>query len=138
VTEGNTGLHPNPEKESTMKTTLFAVSSLLVLAACERISDPVPCPPYIAPAVTVTVQDSITGANVTGGADVALIGGTMMESAVGQPGASSVSLYGPAGTFTVTASQSGYQTWTKTGVKVEDGECVVQTVELTARLKPAP
>jgi hypothetical protein len=44
---------------------------------------------------------------------------------------------GRAGTFTVTVSRTGYQTWTKTGVEVEQGTCGPETVQLTARLKPA-
>jgi hypothetical protein len=121
----------------TIKKALFAAAALLALGACEAISDPIVCPAYIPPAVTVTVLDSITGANVTGGATVVLGNGTSMESRVGLPGASEVDLGGRAGTYTVTASQSGYLTWTKTGVKVEKGECGVRTVQLVARLKPA-
>jgi hypothetical protein len=36
----------------------------------------------------------------------------------------------------VTVGQTGYRTWTKTGVKVEEGRCGAETVYLTARLKP--
>ena len=122
-----------------MKNALLAVSTLLALAACD---DPfiggVDCPAIVPASVRVTVQDSVTGANVTPGATVVLRDGAFVESVVGPPGAGEVAVGGNrTGTFTVTVDQTGYQTWTKTGVKVEKGPCGAQTVLLTARLKPA-
>ena len=84
------------------------------------------------------MQDSVTGANVTPGATLVLHGSTYVDSVVAQPGAAETSVGYGAGTFTLTVRQSGYLTWTKTGVKVEKrGECDAWTVRLTARLKPA-
>ena len=121
-----------------MKNSMLAAASLLVLAAC---GDPfiggVDCPAIVPASVRVTVQDSVTGANVTPGATVVLHNGAVVESVVGPPGAGEVAVGGNrTGTFTVTVGQTGYQTWTK-GVKVEEGSCGAQTVLLTARLKPA-
>jgi hypothetical protein len=122
-----------------MKKALLALSFLLAPAACERASELGPCPePYIPRSVSVTVQDSVTGANVTPGATLVLHGSTYVDSVVAQPGAAETSVGYGAGTFTLTVRQSGYLTWTKTGVKVEKrGECDAWTVRLTARLKPA-
>ena len=122
-----------------MKKALFALAAMLALAACERGSNPMVCSdPYIPRSVSVTVQDSVTGANVTPGATLVLHGSTYVDSVVAQPGAAETSVGYGAGTFTLTVRQSGYLTWTKTGVKVEKrGECDAWTVQLTARLKPS-
>jgi hypothetical protein len=119
-----------------MKPALFAVSSLLALAGCTRVSDPVICPAYIPPSVNVTVQDSVTGANVTPGATLVLREGTYVDSVQAPPVVTSMGVgVNRAGTFTLTVSQTGYQAWTKTGIKVEKGQCGVRTVDVTARLK---
>ena len=120
-----------------MKKALFAVIPLLALAACAEISDPVACPAYIPSALQVTVQDSVTGANVTPGATLVLRDGAYADSVTAPPIVSAVGL-GPnrAGTFTLTVRQSGYQTWTKTGIEVEEGQCGARTVDVVARLKP--
>jgi hypothetical protein len=121
-----------------LKKALFAAAALLGLAACGRLSDPVVCPAIVPPSVMVTVQDSVTGANVTPGATVELRSGTFVTSVVALEGWGSVPVGGNrTGTFTLTVSQTGYQTWTKTGVEVEEGPCGARTVQLTARLKPA-
>ena len=123
-----------------MKKALLALSCLLAPAACERITDPVQaCPPFIPPSVVVTVQDSVTGANVAPGASVVTRSGAYVDSVVVQPGAAGTSVgEGRTGIFAVTVHQSGYLSWTKTGVKVEGAECGARTVHLTARLQPAP
>jgi hypothetical protein len=120
-----------------MKNALFAVLPLLALAACAEISDPVVCPAYIPPSVRVTAQDSVTGANVTPGATLVLRSGAYVDSVTVPPIANSASVgEGRTGTFTLTVRQTGYQGWTKTGIKVEEGQCGARTVDVVARLKP--
>ena len=122
-----------------MKKALFALSSLLALAACGRLSDPAVCPAIFPASVHVAAQDSLTGANVTPGATVTLTDGEYTHTVVAQPIVSAVGVgENRAGTFTVTVSQAGYRTWTRTGVKVREGRCGAETVDLTARLQPAP
>ena len=120
-----------------MKNALLGIASLLALAACERSSDPLVCPPYVGHSVALTAQDSVTGANVTPGASVVAANASYADSVVAQPTQTTVYAGYGSGTFTVTVRQSGYLTWTKTGVKVEDDGCVPLTVPLTARLKPS-
>ena len=122
-----------------MKYALLAAVTLLALAACGRISDfPVDCPDIVPVAVRVAAQDSITGANVTPGATLVLRDAAYSDSVVAPPVVTLVGLGGNrAGTYAVTVRQSGYLTWTKTEVKVEEGECGARTVELVARLKPS-
>jgi len=121
-----------------MKSTLFAAVSLLALGACQALSDPVICPAYVPPAVIVTAVDSLTNANVTPGATITLANADFSATAVANPEFTSMSVGGRPGTFTVTVAQAGYRVWTKTGVKVEEGQCGVKTVNLTARLQTAP
>jgi hypothetical protein len=66
-----------------MKKALFAVSFLVAVAACERFSDPVVCPAIVPSSARVTVQDSVTGANVTPGTSVVLRNAVYSDSAVG-------------------------------------------------------
>jgi hypothetical protein len=123
-----------------MKKALFALAALLAPAACERASELGPCSlPYFPPSISVTVQDSVTGANVAPGASVVARSGGYVDSVMVQPGAIGTSMgEGRIGIFAVTVRQSGYLTWTTTGVKVEGAECGARTVDLTARLQPAP
>jgi hypothetical protein len=120
-----------------MKNVLPGIALLLALAACDRTSDLLVCPPYVGNSVVVTVQDSVTGANVTPGASVVASNAAYSDSVVAPPTATAVYAGYGSGTFTVTVRQSGYLTWTKTGVKVEDDGCAPLTVPLTARLRPA-
>jgi hypothetical protein len=96
-----------------MKIALLAAASLLGLAACEKtvVDHFGVCPPYLAPAVQVTVQDSVTGTNVTPGATLVLRdgAGTQVDSVVAPPAVTAMPLYGPAGTLAVVVRQSGYQ-----------------------------
>ncbi len=39
------------------------------------------------------------------------------------------------GTYAVEVRRSGYKTWTRSGVRVTDGKCAVETVTFTARLE---
>jgi len=122
-----------------MKKALIA-AALLTVAACERGPAFSACSlPYIPPALSVTVQDSVTGANVTPGATVVISNGAYTDSVVAGPVGVAVSVGGGAGTYTVTVRQSGYQSWTRAGVKVESdpAQCGARTLDLTARLQPA-
>ena len=122
-----------------MKNAMLAAASLLALAACgdDPFNGGVDCAVVVPASVRVTVQDSVTGANVTPGATVVLHNGAVVESVVGPPGAGEVAVGGNrTGTFIVTVGQTGYQTWMK-AVKVEQSSCGAHTVALTARLKPS-
>ena len=120
-----------------MRKALFAVLPLLALAACE-LSDPVVCPAIVPQAFDVMAQDSISGANVLPGASVVARDGAYSDSVVAQPPVDVVGVGGDRpGTYTMTVRQTGYQVWSKSGLKVEDGPCGVRTVDVIARLKPA-
>jgi len=122
-----------------MKKLFCALPAVLALAACNEIPEPVFCPAIVPISVRVTVQDSVSGANVTPGSTLVLRNATSVDSVVapGEPGLTPMGVgEGRTGTFTLTARRAGYQAWTKTDVKVEDGPCGAETVDVTARLKP--
>lgn len=128
-----------------MQKTWFAVpAAVLALSACERAADPVACPAIVHPSVDVTVQDSATSANLTGGSILVLRDAAGVADSVTAP-----VLPGPypltsmsvgqeqTGTFTLTVRHAGYREWVKSGIKVKRGECGAETVRLTASLQPA-
>jgi len=119
-----------------------AGAAVLALGACERATDPVVCPPYIPPSVVVTVQDSVTGANVLAGSTLVLrnsagVADSVTVEAQSYPILSAALGYGAAGTFSLTVRHAGYREWTKSGIKVNHGECGAETVGVEARLQPA-
>jgi D-serine deaminase-like pyridoxal phosphate-dependent protein len=101
------------------------------ITACD-VFGPKDCDLRAYPAIMVAIRDSLTDVPVTEGVRVIARDGTYADTA-------DFRVFGLAherpGTYTVTVEKDGYQTWSRTGVRVRDGECHVQTVELTARLK---
>lgn len=129
-----------------MKKTWFAVSTaVLALSACEQISEPVPCPAYIPPSVLVTVRDSVTSANLTAGSTLVLRDAAGVADSVSVPAPpppATIEAYGlgqgGTGTFSLTVRRAGYREWAKSGIKVKEGQCGAETVNVEARLQPAP
>jgi len=127
-----------------MKQTWFAGPAVaLALSACERASNPVACPAIVPPSVRVTVQDSVTGANLTGGSILVLRDAAGVADSVAAPilpgpyPLTSMGVgQGQAGTFTLAVRHAGYREWTKGGIEVNRGACGAQTVGVTARLQP--
>lgn len=122
-----------------MKRTWFALPAVFALAACEEISDPGICPAVVPYSVQVTALDSVTNANVTSGATLVLANAAGVDSVTAPTGPLTSMGVGSnrTGTFTLRVRQTGYQVWTKSGVKVERGDCGAQTVQVTAKLQPA-
>lgn len=123
-------------------TAVFAGSSVLALGACARVSDPVVCPAWIPPSVIVTVQDSVTGANLTAGSTLVLREGAAVADSVTAetqpfPVQSRALGMGATGTFSLTVRHEGYREWVKSGIKVKQGACGAETVGVEARLQPA-
>jgi len=123
-----------------MKKVFCALPVVLGLVGCGEISDPVFCPAIVPISVRVTVQDSVSGGNVTPGSTLVLRNATSVDSVVApsEPTLTAMGVgEGRTGTFTLTIRRAGYQAWTKTDLKVEDGQCGAETVDVTARLRLA-
>jgi len=126
---------------SAMRRAALALLTLFpVISHCGQLMD---CDTGIAPAVIVEVRDANTGEPAAAGALGTVRDGVYVdslypyESTGGEP----VSLAGAderPGTYTVTIEKTGYETWTMTGIPVEDSNCHVETARLTAELTTVP
>ena len=118
-----------------------------VTAGC-GILDPTVCTTEARPAIRVEVLDSISGSPVRGHVRVVARDGSQMfefdsQDIVLPPTADpDTVVFGPfylaherAGTYDVAVEAQGYRLWQATSVRVRNGECHVQTAELTALLQ---
>ncbi len=93
------------------------------------------------PAVRVLVNDSASGAPAASGAQLLVRDGAYVDSTAfppGHPELDATPLIGAdnrPGTYQVTVRKPGYWDWSRSGVKVTEGRCNVNTVKLTARLQ---
>jgi hypothetical protein len=119
------------------------LGSLFLVAACKGVD----CPAIIAPAILVTVRDSVTSLPAAHGARGAVRDGAYVDSLRlagwdGPPSIDTELLLGAAidrpGTYSVTIEKAGYQTWQRTGVAVGSSACGTDQVPLLARLVPLP
>ena len=88
------------------------------------------------PGIGLTAFDSVSGQGLSTIGTVVAQDGTHSDTAFALP-ATPVNYsmaYERPGTYTVTASFNGYQTWKATGVVVQRDVCHVKTVQLNARL----
>ncbi len=107
-------------------------------AGCES---PITCVDVPVPAVRVLVEDSVSGAPAASGARLVVRDGSYVDSTAtlpGHPEVDALPLSGAdnrPGIYEVTVRKAGYRDWLRTGVKVTQGQCNVNTVNLTALLQ---
>ena len=124
----------------------LALVLLPIVVACSRNPVSAMCLGVISPAIRVQVLDSITLRPAAGGASGWVREGTYRDSlkVIGWTGpamADSTAIEMAAaferpGTYVVEITRSGYENWRREGVRADEGICGVETVELTARLRP--
>lgn len=96
------------------------------------------CTTEAVPALSVTVVDSIAGANLAPEALVWASDGAFVDTLQAfVEGVPYVGAFERAGRYTVVAELEGFETWSRENVLVEDDGCHVATREVTARLAPA-
>jgi hypothetical protein len=108
-----------------------------LLAACE--SDDPACTASSEPAIMLEIRDSVSGDGLAGEALAVVVDGGFSDTLAFLPDPDSAYQAGPserAGTYNITVTLAGYQTWTRNGVTVEDGICHVHTENVLARLVP--
>ncbi len=119
--------------------------SLFLLAGCNPAR--VTCPMITAPAILVTVRDSVTSLAGAHGAKGVVRDGAYVDSLKlagwdGTPSFETELLLGAAidrpGTYSVTIEKTGYQAWQRAGVAVGTSACGTDQVPLLARLVPLP
>jgi len=107
------------------RSTLLSLS-LMATAACGSV-----CTTELVPGIRVSLDDDWANVAVTA------TEGSFSETVNVTPGASKVGLvHERPGTYRVEVTASGYAPWTKSNVRVEEDDCHVITVELTAELVP--
>ena len=120
------------------------VPCLAALAGCDRDAlDGIVCPAIFIPAVSVSVLDSVSTANVTPGSTMVLRNesGLVTDSAsvpnIENPVLTEYVLGGGTGTYSLTVRRNGYKPWIRSGIVVQQQACGPRTVRDTARLQPA-
>ncbi len=115
---------------------LFLIATLVVLSAI-ACSESVVCTADFRYGISVSVEDSVSGASVASGARLVVRDGAYFES-TSQVWVGDVLLAAGErpGLYIVVVSKSGYRDWTRTNVRVEDDGCHPVGVHLTARLQP--
>ena len=111
----------------------------LVLGACD-IFDSQLCTAHIAPGITVTIVDSVSGDPRAAEAVAVAREGTFVDTLRpgGHQGGVLISLQGAderPGTYEVVVRAPGYADWVRRNVFVRPGECHVKLVQLEARLQ---
>ncbi|MES2177119.1 MAG: carboxypeptidase-like regulatory domain-containing protein [Gemmatimonadota bacterium] len=87
--------------------------------------------------ITISVRDSVTDALAGRGSRIIATSGSYADTArfSGNQDGPFALVYERAGTYVVTVEQTGYKTWTKSGVEVTKAVCHVNGVDLVARLQ---
>lgn len=118
---------------------------VLLLTGCDSAISETVCPAVITPAIEVEVRDAETGAPEAEGAVAVATDGTYtdtLEAAGSREYQGELVLFSLAGanerpgTYDVVVEKQGFETWTRTGVEPDVGECGVQTEVLDADLVP--
>jgi hypothetical protein len=133
------GSHDRGERAAVRNSILASIVILAGVTGCGLLVD---CDTGIAPAVVVEVRDAVTGAPAAADARGIVRDGTYSDSLYLYEFRDDVplSLAGAderPGTYTVTLEKPGYETWTVSAIRVNDSNCHVQTVFLTAELTTA-
>ena len=113
------------------------VGAAAIIAGCNPFSGP--CTTDIRWGIVVEVRNAVTGESLADGARLIVRDGDYVETVDGPPvpGFPELRAAGErAGTYDVTIQKAGYQDWTRTGIRVRDQGCHVETVRLDARLQP--
>lgn len=118
-----------------------AVSSALLFGACGPVGSGTDCTNEAAANFSIIVLDTATSQRVcdaTVSATDEKTGETQRLTGFGTAGSCSYSggFYERVGTFSISASKSGYVSDTKSGVVVRSGVCHIEPVNLTLKITP--
>lgn len=116
---------------------LFMMAPLLMASTCDSSDeDPINCTLEVVDGLHVTVLDNANGQPLVEGVTVNAVDGTYQESLELIPGLEN--LFAGAGertgTYTITVTKSGYQTYTSAPIVVTRNVCHVITQSLTVSL----
>ena len=125
---------------------VLPVGLVALLAGCDTFGlQRAECTTDVRAGIFLTVRDSVTGNSIRGLPLVIASEGAFADTfKVRDPAVNPDTMLTPqiplaferAGIYRVDITHRSYRPWTQTGVRVNDGDCHVQTVNLTARLRP--
>jgi hypothetical protein len=121
-----------------MKVNSFLLALCGALVCCSRSSEQATSPPFdctanALPGIVLTTVDSVSGSPIPTAAVVLVQDGAYTDRAIAIPPQYYAAFERP-GSYQVTATLVGYQTWKATNIVVRNGQCHVETVGITARL----
>lgn len=128
------------------RVTWHLVGAVFLLATgCVSPFDPAVCTAVAVPAIVVEIRDARTGVPLAGLAAGVVRDGAYVDSLrpAGFLDATDVvgsmlsrqAAHERPGTYTIDIRRSGYQDWTRVGVRVRSGRCHVETQSLVAQLQ---
>lgn len=115
---------------------LAACSALVLGCSAGNVTDDLACTLEARAGITVDVRDAVTNAlvgqqSIIVAREAAFADTVNAGNADGPYGL----VFERAGTYTLTVTRPGYQTWSQAGVQVAAGRCHVAGVVVTARLQ---
>lgn len=121
-----------------MRHLILGCALALGMAGCATDPTDTSCSHKIYFGLTVTVRDSLTNLPITKGATVVARDGAYQETllAVFPLDGFFAGADERAGTYQITVTKTGYQTWVRNGVRVVRGVCHVTPVQVEALLQP--
>ena len=132
-------LSTNKQNQKAMKKLLllFMFAPLLMASTCENDDNQIFCTLEVVYGLNVVVLDATSGQPLVEGVEVKAVEGTYLETLELTPGLE-YSFKGAgerAGTYIVTVTKTGYQTYTSSPIVVTRNECHVITQSLTVNLQ---
>jgi len=121
----------------------IVIPFLIILTGCGgSTQEGVVCTASLEPGIVVVIRDSVTDAPLAENAVVVIAEDDYRETLVvngyeGPDSSSAFSVAGAferAGTYDISLTLDGYNSWSRAGVEVTSGICHVGTVTFTARL----
>lgn len=115
---------------------LFMFAPLLMASTCESNNDQIVCTQEFVYGLNVVVLDATSGQPLVEGIEVKATDGTYQETLELIPGLeySYAGAGERAGSYTITVTKSGYQTYTSSPIVVTRNVCHVNTQSLTVTL----
>lgn len=120
----------------------FMISTLLLLGAtgCDLLG-PRACTTELRPGISLLILDARGGPLASDSVFASAVDGGYADTAIRNTRDAGYARVGladeRAGTYSVEVRGDGYEPWTRTGVRVSEGGCHVQTVDLEVLLQPA-
>ncbi len=117
---------------------LFLLTPLLMTSSCESNEDPIICTLEFVYGLNVVVLDAVTQQPLVDGVQVVAVDGSYREVLYNLSGVDNT-FFGAGerlGTYTITVTKEGYQTFIAPPIDVPANICHVITQSLTVNLQP--